>query len=61
MFAFAVLGALCVIPKASAEETEAELRAQWRGAFDKAAAAYQLSREPDEVELRTCFEIHFLV
>lgn len=49
--AFAVIGTLSVALKARAEETDADLRAQWRRAFDNAAAGYQLAREPGEDEL----------
>jgi hypothetical protein len=49
--ALAVVGTLCVALTARAEETKTGLRAQWRRAFDGAAADYRLARQPDEDEL----------
>lgn len=49
--ASAIIGAL-IWAKAGADETEAELRAQWRQAFDKAAAGYRLTHESGEDELK---------
>jgi hypothetical protein len=48
VYALMLLGTL---PTLSAEETEVDLRAQWRQGFERAATGYQLARLPDEKEL----------
>jgi len=49
--ALAIAVALCIALSACGEETDAELRAQWRQAFDKASTDYRLTRQPGDDEL----------